>query len=182
MRAKSISLLLAPLLALLLASSARAQPIEVLSLLGGGDVVPDKVLTGAFGVAILTVNEQTSEIAFDVDVFNLASGVSGAHIHVGAPGVGGPVLFDFRPAQRQAGDLNMSGTLSAASLTTHADLGIRDIGDALQSIIGLTTYIDVHTDAKPEGEIRGALVISFSDSLAAEVQRTLLGRGGRLPR
>jgi len=176
MRARLISLSIAPVLVLLMAAGARAQssPIEVISLLSGGDVVPDGVLTGAFGIASLVINEDTREIAFEVQVLNLPSGLSGAHIHVGAPGIAGPVLYDLRPTQvRQAGDLTMTGTLGVSSLTTHADLGIRDVTDALESIIGLAAYIDVHTDGHGDGEIRGLLMISMDDSMAMGVRRTI---------
>ena len=143
MRTTTAPILVAPLLVLLLASGARAQtggPIEILSLMGGGDVVPGKVLTGAFGTAVLTMDLQNGNITFDVSAFNLPTSVSGAHIHVGSPGVGGPVLFDLRAVPRQAGDISVTGTLSAADLTMHANLGVRNIDDALQSIVGL----DVH--------------------------------------
>lgn len=176
MRARLVSLSIAPVLVLLIAAGARAQsePIEVISLLGGGDVVPDGVLTGAFGIASLIINEDTRDITFELQVFNLPTGLSGAHIHVGAPGIGGPVLYDLRPTQvRQTGDLVLTGTLGVASLTTHADLGIRDVDDALESIIGLEAYIDVHTDGHGDGEIRGLLLISMADSMAVGVRRSL---------
>jgi hypothetical protein len=148
--------------------------------MGGADVVPDKVLTGAFGLATLNINPDSGAITYELEAFNLPTGLSGAHIHVGAPGVGGPVLFDLRPTLvRQAGDLNLSGSLGQSDLTTHADLGIRDLPDALQSIIGLTTYIDVHTDGHPDGEIRGLLVIAIGESAAAGVKGAL---GHRPPR
>jgi hypothetical protein len=176
MGAKVLPLFVAPVLVLLMASGARAQsgPIEVVSLLSGGDVVPNGVLTGAFGIASLSINEETRDITFELQVLNLPSGLSGAHIHVGAPGLAGPVLYDLRPTQvRQAGDITMTGTLGVANLTTHADLGIRDVADALESIIGLAAYIDVHTDGHGDGEIRGLLMISMGDSAAAGVRRTL---------
>ncbi|MDH4066947.1 MAG: CHRD domain-containing protein [Acidobacteriota bacterium] len=177
MRTTTAPILVAPLLVLLLASGARAQtggPIEILSLMGGGDVVPGKVLTGAFGTAVLTMDLQNGNITFDVSAFNLPTSVSGAHIHVGSPGVGGPVLFDLRAVPRQAGDISVTGTLSAADLTMHANLGVRNIDDALQSIVGLATYIDVHTEGNPDGEVRGPLVISMAESTAGRVRHMLL--------
>jgi len=176
MRGNTVPFLLGPALALLLASGASAQEsIEIMSVLTGGDVVPNKVLTGAFGVATLTVNAQQSSVAFELSVLNLPSGLTGAHIHVGAPGLGGPVLFDLRPVPRQSGDIDVSGPLSTANLNTHPNLGIRDIDDAIESLIGLTTYIDVHTDGNPDGEVRGVLLPSGYDAAAAGARRTLRG-------
>jgi hypothetical protein len=87
----------------------------------------------------------------------------------------GPVLFDLRaPFSRQSGDLTVSGTLSAADLTTSSELGIRDLADAFQSVIGLATYIDIHTDGHADGEIRGWLGMSTADYAAAIARRTLL--------
>ena len=127
------------LLALALATSVEAQSLQVVSVLNGGDVTPTKVLTGAFAIAELTVNPTSREIAYDVQVLNLPSGIRGAHVHVGSPEVVGPALFDLRPASGQSGDFRLRGTMSVADLTTRPELGIRDIVDAFESVVGLAT-------------------------------------------
>jgi len=162
-------LLFVPLLVTLAATFAQAQatePTKVFAILNGGDIAPASVLTGAFGLAELTIDSAKGEVAVSLDAFNLPTRVSGAHVHVGSPGVVGPVLLDLRPNQRMAGDVEISGTLNSGNLTTAPDLGIRDLGDALQAIIGLATYIDIHTEGHGDGEIRGLLVISLSDCTA----------------
>lgn len=167
------------LLAVALATSAEAQQmqqIEIGSILNGGDVSPNRVLTGAAALAELKIDLAKREIAYEILGFNLPSAVRGAHVHVGSPGVVGPVLFDFRLAPQPAGDFTVRGTLSGADLTTRPELGIRDIVDALESVIAFATYIDIHTEGRGDGEIRGPLVLTSdsADSASARARRLLL--------
>lgn len=168
MRAIRTLFLTAPLMFLLAATPAQAQEVvQVYAILNGGDIAPAPVLTGAFAFAELTIDAAKGELAVSLDAFNLPTGITGAHVHVGSPGVVGPVLFDLRPNQRMAGDVEVNGTLTAGNLTTASELGIRDIGDAFQALIGYATYIDIHTEGHGDGEVRGLVVFSGDDGTAA---------------
>ncbi|HUU36517.1 MAG TPA: CHRD domain-containing protein [Vicinamibacterales bacterium] len=169
---------LAVILALVLAVSAAwaqdNEPIQVFAILNGGDIAPEAVLTGAFAIADLTIDPAKGELTVILSAFNLPTGVSGAHIHVGSPGLVGPVLFDLRPNQRMAGDVEFSATINAGNLTTSPALGVRDLNDAFQALIGLAAYIDIHTEGHGDGEVRGWLMPWTSDSAAARTRRMLL--------
>lgn len=154
---------------------AQQEPITVLAILNGGDVAPAPVLTGAWAYAELTLDMAKGEATVSVDVFNLPTNLTGAHVHIGSPGMTGPVLFDLRPTNRLAGDITLSGTVGTSSLTTHSGLGIKDVEDALESVIGLATYIDIHAEGHGDGEIRGWLTpIAGPDSAVVRLRAEAL--------
>ena len=75
-----------------------------------------------------------------------------------ALGSNGPIILDFRPQQLGiSNDFSLSGTLTAADLRPSAAGGINSFDDAIFSIASGVTYVNVHTQANPGGEIRGQL-------------------------
>jgi hypothetical protein len=105
-----------------------------------GDQETPQVATSAFGDATFTVNSNLT-ITYSV----VATGLTGtaAHIHTGAFGVGGGVLFALA-----GGPTKWSGTTAAMTRAQFATLQT----DGL--------YVNVHTSANPNGEIRGQIVPS----------------------
>jgi hypothetical protein len=105
------------------------------------------VETGARGVAIVQINEDTGEIKYRVVAVKLPgtiAGSPGAHIHVGGPDDAGPVVQPLELTGRERG-LIASGTaenpfLAAAILADPANY-----------------YVNVHTTVCPGGAARGQL-------------------------
>jgi hypothetical protein len=91
-------------------------------------------------------------------VFNMPSGTNNAHFHVGGPGLAGPVVVDIAFPPQISNDFNLSGTATAASLRPRADQGIGSWPDFLQSLLGGQTYINIHSNNNPGGEIRGQVI------------------------
>ena len=96
-----------PLLAALVtigltAVPASAQTFTLTATLTGAEETPAPGLnTGAFGNATVVVNMGTRTVTWTVDVFNLPSGITAAHIHVGAAGTPGPTVINFTvPTER----------------------------------------------------------------------------------
>lgn len=109
--------------------------------LSGMQEVP-AVTTNATGVAQFSLSSDFSMINYSVQVEGLSGAIMGAHLHNAAAGANGAVLVDL------SGDVSgntISGTISGASLTEEL------IVELLESNI----YINVHTAANPNGEIRG---------------------------
>jgi hypothetical protein len=125
---------------------------------GGNEVPPPTQATGAHGNARVFVDRAAGRITYQVNVYNLPTGLTGAHIHVGPAGSNGPIIFDFRPQQLGiSNDFSLSGTLTAADLRPNAATGINSFEDAIFAIAAGVTYVNVHTQAVPSGEIRGQL-------------------------
>lgn len=140
------------------AVSAQAQSrITVRAMLGGGNEVP-AVSAGAHGEAVVTVDRAAGTIDYEVNIFNLPSGVVGAHIHAGTAGVNGPVVINFPiPAMGQSGAFQLKGSARASELLARPESGVRSFDDLAFAIASGAAYVNVHTQANPGGEIRGQL-------------------------
>jgi MYXO-CTERM domain-containing protein len=143
--------------------------------LDGASEVP-AVSTSATGYGWVAISSDATTITYYVEYSGLSGAVSAAHIHVGAPGATGPVIFPLT-----AGPSPMSGTLTAADFVAAG--GVTTFAAALDAIRNGQTYINLHTAANPAGEIRGNLVDAaeaFESSLdgAQEVPPVTTGGSG----
>jgi hypothetical protein len=154
-----LSLAIAGLFVLLVsATQAQAQTITFNAQLHGGNEVPG-VVTGSAGTAVVTWNTATRAGTYRVDVFNMPVGTTASHIHVGAPGVGGPVVINFTvPAGGISNDYALAGTFGCSDVVARAAQGINSCDDFEQALLLGNTYVNVHSTANPGGEIRGPLV------------------------
>jgi hypothetical protein len=141
----------------LAAGPASAQTYTLRANLTGSEEVPN-ILTGAFGSATVVVDMTARTITWTVDVFNLPSGVTAGHIHVGGLGVAsGPTMVNFTVPTSASNDFRISGTAGDSGITLRPDQGIRSADDAYQAILGGNTYVNVHSQVNGGGEIRGQL-------------------------
>ena len=70
------------------ANHASAQIITLTADLSGSNETPAPgLLTGSFGFAVVRLDTGAKSWSWDVDVFNLPSGLTNAHIHVAGAGV-----------------------------------------------------------------------------------------------
>ena len=142
---------------LLTAASAQAQ-VQLNATLSGGAEAPNKVNTGALGTAVVSIDTTNKEITVSVQVFNLPTGATGGHIHVGAEDTAGPVIFNLEPTAGTTGDFTLNARLSSGNLVVRATQGINTIDDAIQALSGGNCYVNIHTTTNPGGEIRGQLI------------------------
>jgi len=143
----------------LMAGAASAQTFTLTAQLNGANETPAALNTGAFGSATVTVDMNARTVTYKVDVFNLPSGVTASHIHVGAAGTGGPVVVNFAPPVPASNDFGFSGTVKDTEFLLRPDQGIRSADDMFQAILGGNAYVNVHSSVNPGGEIRGQLVL-----------------------
>ena len=140
-------------------SPSGATPLfQFMATLSGSMEVPPVVSTGS-GIALLGFDPTRTRLNVLLVVSNLRQ-VTAAHIHLGRPGQNGPiVLFLFRPAMPV--DLGASivltnATFPAANLT--GPLVGMPLATLAQQMMAGNTYVNVHTVAHPDGEIRGPIV------------------------
>jgi len=145
------------MLALVAQPAAAQQMVTVKAMLSGGSGVP-AVSAGAHGSAVVTVNRGSGEVSWEINVYNFPSGVTMGHIHVGAEGVNGPVIIGFQiPAVGQSGAFQLKGSARASEIVTRPASGINSFDDAAFAIASGATYVNIHSQANPGGEIRGQL-------------------------
>lgn len=156
-RAAMTTMVLVAALAGTAATADAQQQVTVRAMLSGGNEVPG-VSTGAHGVATVTVDRTAGRVDYQIDIFNLPTGIVGAHIHVGPAGVNGPIIFGFPiAAVGQSGAFQLKGSLSSSELLARETSGIRSFDDAAFAIASGATYVNVHTQTFQGGEMRGQL-------------------------
>lgn len=123
--------------------------------LTGAAELPNPVTTTASGVADIVIDESAGTITFTITVTNLTDAID-AHIHVGAVTVVGPAVVDLLPEAQVAG--TVSGQLSTGVITAAQITGAETFATLVAKIRTGDAYVNVHTLANPDGEIRGQLV------------------------
>ena len=154
---RAVLLLAAFILVGTTAGAAQAQTIRFTAALSGANETPG-VITGAFGNATVTLDTGTQTVTWNIDVFNLPSGINNAHFHVGGPGVAGPTVVNIGFTANQSNDFNLSGSATASNLLVRGDQGIRSWDDFMQALQGGQLYINIHSAVNPAGEIRGQVI------------------------
>lgn len=153
-----LSLAIAGVFTLLFSAQAQAQTFTFTADLSGGNEVPG-VVTGSGGTATVTLDAATNEVTWVIDVYNLPTGVTASHIHVGSPGVSGPVIVNFTVVATTSNDFRISGSANLSAILARPAQGINSADDAKQAMLNGDTYVNVHSQANPGGEIRGPLVL-----------------------
>ena len=143
---------------LLTAASASAQEVRMGAVLSPGQETP-ALLSGAVGTADVLVDVGARELTVTVRVFNLPTPSTAGHIHVGPEGVAGPIILDFPNVPGRVNDFVLSFRLSATALRPNPALGINNMEDAIQAIVGGNAYVNIHSTTNPGGEIRGQLSV-----------------------
>lgn len=156
---RRVCLLASAAFLLLVASAvqAQAQTINFTAALSGGNETPG-VVTGSGGTATISLNTATNVVTYRIDVYNLPTGATIGHFHVGAPGVSGPTVVNFTVPANISNDFAITGTASATELNPRPAQGINSWDDFIQALLLGQIYANVHSTANPGGEIRGQVI------------------------
>ncbi len=187
---------LAALLAILApAAPALGQTMFTATLNGTQEVPP--VGTMASGSATLTLNAAQDALTYTVTLVGLDldgnqtpadpnDDVIAMHLHRGAPGMNGPVVFGQISPGQDPDDIMINpvaGTVSGIWETTDAGAA-SPLGTELPFLLAGNLYFNIHTPANPGGEIRGqvvqAPVVPVMGPLGYIVLLVLLSSGGAL--
>ncbi|MDQ6668856.1 MAG: CHRD domain-containing protein [Thermoproteota archaeon] len=121
-------------------------------LIGKNEVPPKD--TKATGIAEFTVTGANS-MSYKVTVTNMEK-VTAAHIHKGKVGENGPVIVSLfktgSPSATTNGTL-LQGNITSAKL--EGPLAGKQLSDLINLLNNREAYVNVHTQANPNGEIRG---------------------------
>jgi hypothetical protein len=130
----------------------------------GAQEVPP-VTTTATGTGTFTLNNDGTELVYDITATNFSARVTAAHFHNAAPGVAGSVVRDFNFLTTAVG-----GPAAMA-------VGVWKNSDATQSltpplVIELlrgNIYANFHTSRNTGGEIRGQLKLNLGISFSTKL-------------
>jgi hypothetical protein len=140
---------------------------EVRTHLTGYQEVP-AVSTDASGKFKAKLRHSAEEIRYELSYANLTGAVQQAHIHLGQRAVNGGVSVFLcsnlgnGPAGTQPcppGPAKVSGTIQPADVVGPVDQGIdpMEFDELVRAIRAGVTYVNVHSERFPGGEVRGQL-------------------------
>lgn len=124
--------------------------------LSGFAETPSVSTTGT-GTLRLSLDATKTTITWELTFSGLQGGaVTGAHLHLGQPGVAGGIIANLCPGACVS---PASGTINVASIIPAPTQGIvaGDWAEVLRAIRAGAVYVNVHTGVFPNGEIRGQL-------------------------
>ena len=128
--------------------------------LSGQQEVPP-VQTTASGMAWF--KPMQDKVWFKLNVTDM-QGVTQAHIHTGKQGENGPVVVTL---YKSATPQPINGKLSYGNITANLLEGPmkgKQISDLATAMSNGSTYVNVHTEKYPNGEIRGQIMMANSTS------------------
>lgn len=135
--------------ALFVAQLDSAQEAAVFTLSGN---VPGK------GTGIFVLNTDGTQLSYQITVHGMSGAITGAHIHNAAAGVSGNVVK------------TLSFTNNTASGVWSSTDGTQTFTDSMLSeLVRGRLYVNIHTGANPNGEIRGQILPSTGIGFAAKL-------------
>lgn len=142
--------------ALAFAVDSQSAPRSFKAKLSGKELVP-AVRTAASGEATFQLTKDGAGLTYKLTVKDIKN-VNGAHIHQGKKGTNGPPVVTLFSGPKKEG--KFSGTLAEGTIAD-TDLAGSLQGKTIKALIQLimegNAYVNVHTDAHPDGEIRGQI-------------------------
>jgi hypothetical protein len=136
--------------------TAEAAPVTIEIALTGSQENPPVAGPGS-GFARLTFDEATKKLTFAVTVSGISGDqVTAAHIHRGAVGVNGPIVYNLStvPFTTVDGEITL----------TDADIADLKAGNF---------YVNVHSTTNPGGFARGQIFLTAEPGIRASVARTV---------
>ncbi len=140
------------------AGTADANHDWVAIMQSGGEVPPNA--EGSRGIAWFHVNPDGQSMDYSVYFWNITDPRMG-HIHLGGPGVNGPVVVPLFNSTSISG--NYSGTIASGTITAKdltGPLQGKTMDDLFAAMKAGNTYVNFHTIKLPAGETRGPVVSS----------------------
>lgn len=156
---RAIQLAVLTLGVVFLVPTANAQKTRFTATLAGSHEVP-AVQSTAHGRATFQLGRSGKSIFYTVTVDGIDN-VTMAHIHMGASGKNGPPIVWLYPAKAYPVKMGKrSGLLARGSFTASNLVGPlqgKTIADLMKEMRKGDLYVNVHTKAHPDGEIRGKI-------------------------
>jgi hypothetical protein len=121
--------------------------------------VPPPNVGSATPTGTATFTRSGDTLQYRVSASGLTSPVTVAHIHLGQPGVAGPVIvpLSISPGSGE-GTAQGEGTIDASQIKgKNPDGSPMTMNDLLKAMSSGDTYVNVHTQNNKPGEVRGEI-------------------------
>jgi hypothetical protein len=135
-----------------LTSSAFAQDQKFTATLSGQEEVPP-TNSQATGMAEFTVMGDSVEYTVNASGMQ---GVTAGHIHSGKQGENGPVVVTLFKDDTPTNEVSETGSITPDKL--EGPMAGKQLTDLASAMNNGDTYVNVHTEQNPDGEIRGQIM------------------------
>jgi hypothetical protein len=135
-----------------LTSSAFAQDQKFTAKLSGQEEVPP-TNSQATGMAEFTVTGDSVEYTVNASGMQ---GVTAGHIHSGKQGENGPVVVTLFKNDTPTNEVSETGSITPDKL--EGPMAGKQLTDLASAMNNGDTYVNVHTEQNPDGEIRGQIM------------------------
>lgn len=129
-----------------------AQEQKFMAKLSGQDEVPP-TNSQATGMAEFTPMG-TDSVMYSVNATNIQDATAG-HIHSGKPGENGPIVVTLFKYDSPMNQVSESGSITADKL--EGPMAGKQLSDLTTAMSNGETYVNIHTEQNPNGEIRGQI-------------------------
>ena len=167
--------------------NAGGEAVTFSASLNGANQLPDAVATDATGVAEFSLNDDGTALDFAVGGAD-GKGITQAHSHLGGPAEpnGGIVAFLFG---LEDPGVALDGELARDMITADdlvGSLAGMPLSALLDEMRAGNTYVNIHSEENPRGEIRGQIAavtgddfVCFTDCGNVDVFKAIPGNGQR---
>ena len=138
-----------------LTNSAVAQEQKFVATLSGQEEVPPTT-SQATGMAEVTVMGE-SAAEYSVNATNI-QGVTAGHIHSGKQGENGPIVVTLFKNDSPTNEVSETSSITADKL--EGPMAGKQLTDLVTAMSNGETYVNIHTEQNPNGEIRGQITSS----------------------
>ena len=137
-----------------LSGAAYAQDTVTISGSGSAAFETPPIASAGVATATCTLDRIGGTIACTARVHNIVD-LTAAHIHVGGPGVAGPVMMNIPGIPlRSSDDFALSWTWTQSDLTLRQAQGVLKMTDVFEACSSGNCYLNFHTSANAGGEVR----------------------------
>jgi hypothetical protein len=126
---------------------------NVATLSGQEEVPPTN--SQATGMAEFTVTGENAE--YSVNASNI-QGVTAGHIHSGGQRENGPIVVTLFKNDSPTNEVSETGSITADKL--EGPMAGKQLTDLVNAMSNGETYVNIHTEQNPNGEIRGQITSS----------------------
>ena len=137
-----------------LTNSVVAQEQKFVATLSGQEEVPP-TNSQATGMAEFTVSGDNAE--YSVNASNI-QGVTAGHIHSGGQGENGPIVVTLFKNDSPTNEVSETGSITVDKL--EGPMAGKQLTDLVTAMSNGETYVNIHTEQNPNGEIRGQITSS----------------------
>jgi hypothetical protein len=137
-----------------LTNSVVAQEQKFVATLSGQEEVPP-TNSQATGMAEFTITGENAE--YSVNASNI-QGVTAGHIHSGKQGENGPIVVTLFKNDSPTNEVSETGSITVDKL--EGPMAGKQLTDLVTAMSNGETYVNIHTEQNPNGEIRGQITSS----------------------